>query len=241
MRRRAGFTLIEVMVVVAVLVIIAAVGVPSLAGLMDIQQRGAAKELAQTVTWLSDEARLQNVSFRLAINLDRNTWQIEVGDPGTLVFGSPEERVKAEEELKDAMFRFTEREVEEGAASEEGAEVEGLGNGFTALEDPSFTTKSELPGDTRFAWVYTAQYGEDGLRPHDAPPEDAAEDRIAYVHVFADGTAEHAVIRLVSGDDPEDGYSVEVDPLTGRAAITTDVVDPSQSFSWIPTEGPTLR
>ena len=58
-RHRSGMTLIEIIVVIAVLGVIAAVTVPSLAGLLDMQRRGSAKELALTYnnrdSLLSDE------------------------------------------------------------------------------------------------------------------------------------------------------------------------------------------
>ena len=61
---------------------------------------------------------MRNATFRIAYNLDRNTWKVEAGDPETLVFSSPEEREKHDEEISDMMSRFTKRELEEGAGEE---------------------------------------------------------------------------------------------------------------------------
>ncbi len=239
-RARTGMTLIEIMVVMAVLVVIAAVAVPSLAGLLDLQQRAAAKELGQTMTWLVDEARLRNTSFRVAFNLDRNTWKVEVGDPDTLVYATPDEREEAEEKLKDEMKRFTKRELAEGAADELDEE-DGPGR-FEGLTDESFTTQQELPGGTRFLYVYTPQYGEDGMRgSEDGPSDDPEKDAWAYVYIFPDGTAEQAVIRIVDEDDPEDGWSVVMDPMTGKVSLDSDLVDPTESLAWLPEEGPEFR
>ena len=52
---RRGLTLIEIMVALAIMVTIGA-AVPTLQGLLGLKQRAAAKELAQTYTWLLDEA-----------------------------------------------------------------------------------------------------------------------------------------------------------------------------------------
>ncbi|MEC8422603.1 MAG: prepilin-type N-terminal cleavage/methylation domain-containing protein [Myxococcota bacterium] len=241
-RTRRAMTLIEIMVVLAVLAIIAAVAIPSLSGLLDLQQRGAAKELAQTLGWLSDEARLRNVTFRIAYNLDDSTWKVEVGDPNTLVFATPEAREEAEEALRDRMSQFTEREIAAGEADEV-LEDEDAGPGqFSGLNDPAFTAQQELPGGSRFGFVYTPQYGQDGLMPsEDGPPDDPEDATIAYSYIFPDGTAEHTIIRIVDIDDPDDGWTLEMDPLTGNVRLDPDVRDPEDAFAWLPDEAPEIR
>lgn len=234
-------TLIEIVVVVAIMGLIAAVALPSLAGLLDLQQRAGAKELAQTYTWLVDEAALRNATFRIAFDLDQGSWKVEVGDPGTVVFSTPEEREEYDEALRDKMKRFTKRELEEGAA----ADIEDATGRFEGLTDPSFTTSQKLPYGTAFAWVWTPQYGEDGVRPDPDFKADELEEgetgRIAYSYIFSDGTAEHTVIRIVGEDDPDDGYTVEVEPISGRVHLHSDLVEPSESMAWLPDEGPSLR
>jgi type II secretory pathway pseudopilin PulG len=69
------------MVAIALMGVIAAIGVPAINGLLDLKQRAAAKELTQTYTWLLDEAALRNVAFRVVFNLDRRTWSIERATP----------------------------------------------------------------------------------------------------------------------------------------------------------------
>lgn len=235
-------TLIEVMVVMAVLAVIAAVAIPSLSGLLDLQQRGAAKELAQTLGWLSDESRLRNVTFRVAYNLDASTWKVEVGDPNTLVFATPEAREKAEEDLRDKMAQFTEREIAEGEADEVLENEDAGPRQFSGLNDPAFTAQQELPGGSRFGFVYTPQYGEGGLTPNeDGPPEDPEDAIIAYSYIFPDGTAEHTIIRIVDIDDPDDGWTLEMDPLTGTVRLDPDVRDPEDAFAWLPDEAPEIR
>ena len=236
-RARSGLTLIEIMVVMAVLGLLAAVGIPAMSGILDLQQQAAAKELAQTYTWLGDEAQLRNVTFRIAFNLDRGTWKIEVGDPDTLVFSDPDARQEYEAAQEDKMSRYTEREKIAGEDGEEGSEFT---NRFEGLTDDAFTTQQTLPGGTRFAWIYTPQYGDEGLSPSDTPPDDPEDEVIAYSYVFPDGTAEQTVIRIVDEDDPEDGYTIKVDPMTGTASLTTDVVDPAERDDNIPEEGPLL-
>lgn len=224
------------MVVIAVMAILIGIGGPALSGLLALEQQRAISELGQTFVWLRDEAALRNVTFRIAFNLDQNTWKVEVGDPNTLAFSNPEDREEYEEDLRDRMDRFTDREIEEGAASE----IET--RKFEGLDDPAFTTAQALPSGIRFAFVYTPQYGEDGVVPNDEPPEDPEEEAVAYAYVFPDGSTEHIVIRLVDVNDEDDGYTLEIEPLTGSVNISEDeITDPEDSLSWLPEQGPTLR
>ena len=236
---RKGLTLIEIMVVIAIIAIVLAVGMPAISGVLALQQQSAITELSKTYVWLIDEAAMRNATFRITYNLDRNTWKVEAGDPETLVFSTPEEREAYDEAVSDLMSRFTKRELEEGAGEEAAPQT----SRFEGLEDPVFTTEQTLPDGIMFSFVYTPQYGEDGRRPHpDGPPEDPEEDMIAYTYIFPDGTAEHTVIRIVDVYDPEDGYTLEVEPLSGAVKVTfDDITDPTDALSWLPEEGPPLQ
>lgn len=236
---RKGLTLIEIMVVMAIIAIVLAVGMPAISGVLALQQQAAITELSKTYVWLIDEAAMRNTTFRVAYNLDRNTWKVEAGDPSTLVFSTPEEREKHDEEVADMMSRFTQRELEEGAA----AEIEDASGRFEGLDDPVFTTDQTLPDGIRFQFIYTPQYGEDGMMANpDGPSDDPEEDIMAYTYVFSDGTAEHTVIRIVDVDDEDDGYTLEIEPLSGVVRVSIDeVIDPEESLSWLPDEGPSLQ
>ncbi len=256
-RSRQGLTLVEILVSIAIIGVLTLVAVPTLAGVLDIQQRSAARELSQTYIWLIDEARLRNVSFRVRYNLDRNTWKVEMGDPNTLVYGDPEARKEAEEKLADRMARFTEREKQEaGGGTQDLRGISGFSFGgddseadeeaiksqtWEGLDDPMFTTEQTLPYNAVLHYVWTPQYGEDGARGNDELPEDPEEESLAYTYIFPDGTAEHTVIRIITPGDEEDGWTIEVSPLTGGVSIHGDIVDPSESMSWLPEEGPDLQ
>ena len=238
---RRGLTLIEIMAAIALMSVVMVMAVPTLQGILDLQQRGAAKELAQTWSWLRDEATLRNVSFRIAFNLDRGTWRVEVGDPAASVFGTPEDREKDEEERKDELKRFTKKELEAGEADDLDG-TDDPNNSFTGLETTVVATEQSLPGGCRFLYVYTPQYGEEGMRPsEEGPPDDTELDHIAYAYIFPDGSMEQAVVRIVDEDDAEDGWSVYTEPLNGKVLMDSDLLDPATLNSWMPEEGPTLR
>ena len=237
MSRRDGMTLVEVMVVIAIVALVFGLAIPGVGAILDLQQRDAAKTIAQTYTWLLDEAAMRNASFRVVYYLDRNSWQVEVGDPDALVFGTPEERETFEQQLRDDMSRYTQRELEEGKA----AELEEKSGKFQGLSDNVFKVAQPLPDDCAFAYIYTPQYAPDGLSPSPEPPDDPADERVAYTYIFPNGTAEHTVIRIVDREDPEDGYTIEVEPISGRVHLSTDMVDPSTSMAWLPEEGPAIQ
>lgn len=236
-RGRQGMTLIEIMVTIAVIAIVVGLAVPGLSAVLDLQRRDAARTLAETYTWLLDEAAMRNVSFRVVYHLDERTWQVEVGDPNTVVFSTPEDREKFEQQLKDDMKRYTQREIEEGAA----AEVQARAGQFDTLDDTVFKTAQALPEGTVFSFVYTPQYGPHGVSPSAEMPEDPEDAAVAYTYIFSDGTAEHTLVRICDEEDPEDGFTVEVEPISGKVRLETDLTDPTQSMSWLPEAGPELQ
>ena len=117
-RGREGMTLIEIAVVIAIILMIGAVALPALNGFLLMEQSAAAKNLGITFKYLRDEAALRNVTFRVAFDLDKRTYEVQVGDPRTLIFLTPDERVAYEDALEDKLASTTEREREEGAGED---------------------------------------------------------------------------------------------------------------------------
>jgi prepilin-type N-terminal cleavage/methylation domain-containing protein len=232
---RRGMTLIEVMVTVAIVLLILAVGIPSIAGLMALQQRGVVYELATTFAYLRDEATLRNVTFRISFNLDRGTYEVQAGSPDATIFSSELERVEWERDLEDRLSAFTEREIQEGAADDL---MDQTGR-FQGLEDVTLDSKVELPGGSRYAWVWTPQH-EDPVEPAEFPPEDSEDDTIVYAHIFPNGQLEPVVVRIVDEDDADEGWTIIVEPLTGRIHLEDSLVEPEDLFDWLPTEGPEM-
>ena len=236
-------TLLEIMVVIAVLAVVMAIAIPSVSNVLHIQQVGATRELAQTYRFLREEAAMRNVTFRIAYNLDARTYTIEVGDPNTLVFTNPDEREAYEEEVAAKMSRFTDRELEEGAAEDL------VGNRFEGLDNEAFRDKVELPTNTYIAWFWSPQYGE-RVEPavawaegEEFDPDEADPDKpptIVYSYIFPNGHTEHTVLRIATIDDPEDGYTLEIEPLSGKVHMHDEPFDEEDSLSWVPDEAPDL-
>ncbi len=226
-RSRAGMALIEILVVIAILVGVAAIVIPTVSSYMQLEQRRVAKELAITYELLHDQAVMRNVTFRIAYHLDANYYQIEVGDPKVLIFDDPEKRKEFEDDLEDMLGRFEDDDPDRPDDPE---------SKFSRLQD-RFGTKVELPRGTRFGGVYTPQYGE-MLRPTGVDIEDEAA--VAYSYIFSNGFTEHTVVWLVEEEDEESGYTVEIEPLSGKVHLSGELVDFRDRFDFVPEQGPEL-
>lgn len=227
LRTREGFTILEVMVVIAIILAVVAVSIPALNAILSLDQRQAARDLALTYERLHDEAVLRNVTFRIAYHLDANYYEVEVGDPDTLIFDDPDRREAFEEELKDKLERYDPEERE--AALRDEVRFETIST--------FHKRKVELPASTAFGGVYTPQY-EDIVRP--TGEEDPEDQVVVYSYLFANGFAEPTVVQLVDADDDEEGFTIVVEPLSGRVRLETEVLDQHDVFRDVPERGPDL-
>jgi len=228
-RRRGGFTVLEVMVVIAILIAVVAVSAPALGNILALEQRRAARDLALTYERLHDEAVLRNVTFRIAYHLDGNFYTVEVGDPDTLIFDDPRKREDYEEALRDKLSRFSEEERVQAMQAE---------SRFETI-DTFHQQRIELPNGTRFGGVYTPQY-EDFVRPSGEDEEDPEEPLVVYSYLFANGFAEPTVVQLVEARHPDEGFTVVVEPLSGRVELKGELLEQHDVFRDVPDEGPEM-
>lgn len=235
-RARRGISLMEVMVVMAMMLLLLAVLAPATRTLFQLQQREGAKKLAAMYERLHDEAIMRNYSFRITYYLDDGKYEITPGQPGALISAGPQQRAEYAEEVKSKMRFMTE---EERLAYKRSSDQP-----FDALEVAGAMT-IELPSGVAFGGVYTPQYGrmvkpgetlEENEREVD---EDEKEPLKVYSYILNSGFSEHTLVWLVDANDPEDGWTVEVEPLSGAVKLHGELLDPAD-FDWIPTEGPSL-
>lgn len=231
-RDRRGMTLLEVMVSVAIMLLFAGVLVASLDGVLLLEQRGAARRLALIYEQLHDEAVLRNKTFRVSFDVEEGSYEIEVGDANALIFTNPEDREEAEENERD---KLADMSPEERKAYMER-------QGFATYSGDSFSGKIKLPGNTRFKSVYTPQYEEPVTPRERGERRDEDMPRRAFSYIFANGFAEYTVIQIVDAEaeDDEDGFTITVDPLSGRVEFHSELVDHHDAFDYVPDEGPRL-
>jgi type II secretory pathway pseudopilin PulG len=222
-------SLIEVMVVIAILMAIAVILVVPISSFLMLQQNSAARTLAITYEVLHDEAVLRNVTFRLAYHIDEGFYDVEVGRPETLIFNDPKAREAYEEKVQEAKSKLS----KDATPPPE--------NQFQRAMD-RFQTHVTLPRNTIFGGIYTPQYGElvkpttdeEKQRDEKAPP------KVVYSYIFPNGFAEHAVIQIVSASSPDDGYTVEVEPMSGKVHLYGELRDWEESNKNLPERGPEL-
>jgi len=83
-RRPAGFTLLELAVVLFIMGLILTVAMPYLGGLRSAQLKSEARRLASRANYLYEEAGAQKVLLRLTFDLDNNGYFVTRLDPFAL-------------------------------------------------------------------------------------------------------------------------------------------------------------
>jgi len=230
-------SLLEVMVVVVIMLAMVIVAVPALGSLFSLQQRKAAKDLVLVYHRLHDEAILRNVSFRIGFDLEGNSYSIETGEPGALIFDNPEDR-ESWEEMRDARFALmTDEELKQHEAARR--PFEKISEGLSETH--------KLPAGVRIGGVYTPQYSE-MMRPEAYGGEEIEAFNVegeeipgkVFSYIFPNGMSEHTVIWIVSEDEPKDGYTIEIEPLSGKIQLHRELLDWEDSYDFVPEEGPEL-
>lgn len=197
--RAGGFTLVELMIVVAILGLLGALVVPAVESASGANARKAAGELAGAMRYMFDTAALRHATCRLALDLDRRTWWAECAPGPAGVAADP---AREREEAERLAERF---------ADEEDPGVRRLlaRTAFGRFQD-RLVKERELPGKTGFGPVHL-----EGRR-------DAVEQGTAHVHFFPGGQAQRAWVPIVDGDNR---YTVVVEPFTGRARVVPGDVE----------------
>jgi hypothetical protein len=95
----------------------------------------------------------------------------------------------------------------------------------------------QLPSGMVFGGVYTPQYGE-LVEPQGEDDEESTLRVESYI--MSNGFVEHTLIQLVDEDDPTDGYTIEIQPLSGRVKLHSELLDPLNRLDFVPEEGPDL-
>ena len=193
-----GFTLIELMVVVAVVTVMAMAAVPAVNSLTGANARAAAGELAGAMRWLFDTAALRHETCRLALDLDKATWWPECAARRDQAAGAGAPAPYSPEEDEALAERFPD---------ERSADARRLlaRSRFGEFADRQ-VKRRELPGNAGFVEVWAQHLSE------------PAAKGMAYVYFYPQGQAETARVTIA---DAGHVYSVVLQPLTGRSRVVT--------------------
>lgn len=228
-RYRQGISLMEVLVVISILLALMVVAAPAIGSILKLEQRRSAKRVAMLYERLHDEAVLRNHTFRIQFNLASNEYKVEVGEARAVIYSTPEQRDRYEEETTRKLALMDEEERRQHEASRKP---------FERL-NAHFKSEFKLPKGLEIGGIYTPQYGKmmtlDELPddPEDGPP-------VVESYVFASGFTEHTVIWLTEEGEPDEGWTIVVEPLSGRVHLHGELVDWEDTIDEIPDEGPSL-
>lgn len=196
--RSRGFTLVELMIVVAIVGLLGALVVPAVESVSGANARKAAGELAGTMRYLFDTAALRHATCRLALDLDQRSWRAECA-PGGVTMAPETGRGRDDGALAERFPDEKDPEVRRLLAR----------TSFGRFED-RLVKERALPGSTRFGAVHL-----EGRR-------DALEEGTAYVYFFPGGQAQRAWVPVKDGTNL---FTVVVEPFTGRARVVAGAVE----------------
>ncbi len=217
-----GFTLIEVMIAMALVVMMFAAAVMGLRSYAKSDLRAAATHLAGTIRYLFDRASTTGRVHRLVLDFETGRYWAEASED-SFVF-------PAGKETADTRKIAAEEAAKEEEAEREEAEKESF---FGASQIPArYLPKPFIPTRAKFK-----AFREPAVRPitlkSDVHLVDIYTPRLlkplstgrGYLYFFPMGMTEAAVIHL-SGKDGHSFYSLVVHPLTGRVSVKNTFVEP---------------
>jgi len=202
-RQPRGFTLIEVLIVMAVIGVVALAAAPAVNSLTGANARSSAGEIAGASRYLFDTAALRHQTCRLVIDIDAREWWAECT---TATAGS---RRNQPVMGKDGTAEDDERELARGFSDELDPEKRKFlaRAKFAEFKDRQ-VQKRKLKGGASFEKVWT---------PRGRDPQTKGK---AYVYFFPQGQADRAQIPVSDGGN---AYTVVTQPLTGRARVVTGI------------------
>ena len=196
-RKMAGFTLIELGVVLAIVMLLVVVGIATMQGIRKADISTSAAKISASIRYLYDLAAINNRTYRLVFDFESSSYwgeQIDLSQTcGTAVLPSDEER------------KFGSDEPTIG-----GSEVSDSPTGGQGKLKDNLLSKRELPKGIRFMGVMTTHQDE------------LTEDGTAEVYFFPSGYVERAFIYLERDGEV---YTIETLPLRGVGVVHSKELD----------------
>jgi prepilin-type N-terminal cleavage/methylation domain-containing protein len=172
MRDSRGFTLLELLIVVALIALISALAIPSVSSYFQISMNSAMRDLASTVKESYNSTVLTGRVYRIVYDLKHGQYWVESGPPNILL------DTKETKEKEERRKRFS-RPADENTPPE---------NPF--MMDKSITRKKvSLPRGVKFDEIFTGQSKE------------PIKEGLAYTHFFPHGITEQTVLHLSDTSD----------------------------------------
>jgi len=240
MRRERGFTLIEVIVVLAIIGLIMGLGVRGMRSLAKSDLRESSAHLSGAMRYLFDRASTTGKIHRLVIDMETEQYWAEVSDDRFFI--------PRESESEQALRRRENKEADED--EEEQKRLERISKNYDNSSTPSSSSfdlsKLEV-GDFKPKRARFAAFKEVAIKPvklkkakirsvYTPRLTDPLTSGRAYVYFFPLGQTEPAIITM-SDDSGPPTYSLVVHPITGRVRVYDQEVLPPSSRQRTDDEG----
>ena len=200
--RDQGLTLIEIMVVIALVATIMALGVTVINDVSDSDLKEASSRLSGTLKYVFNEAAIQKKYYRLVIDLDSQQYYAEARTSPFLI--SLNQEVKAP----------TKKPEEKPEATVEPEELlQPEGDDFAKVEE-YLIEPQQLSDPVKIVDVFVGHL------------QQKATTGKVEIYFFPHGWTEPTVINLTNGEE-DNYYSVIVNPATGKAEIKNEYTEAS--------------
>jgi general secretion pathway protein H len=217
-RRSRGMTLIEIMVVVAILGLMLGATVVSFRSVTKSELRGTASKLAGAIRYCFDRSVTTGSYYRIVLDLDGNSYWAERSDDRMYLARGKEASGGKGQAFDEAAKE--KQQAEEDKKFDE--QLQSLGGVAATIDPPPRPKRAKFQTfkDTTLPQVKLGHVRlTDVLTPRQ--PEPYSKGR-AYLYFFPDGHTENAIVRLSDGDA---WYSLVVHPLTGRVEVRSEKVE----------------
>jgi general secretion pathway protein H len=240
MRRERGFTLVEVMVVIAIIAVVVGLGARGLRSLAKSDLRESSAHLSGAMRYLFDRASTTGKMHRLVLDMETDQYWAEVSDDRFYI--------PREAESEQAMRRREDREADEDEEEQKRLDraAKNYDNSSTPASSSFDLSKLEV-GDFKPKRARFAAFKEVAIKPvklKKAKIRSVYTPRLtepltsgrAYVYFFPLGQTEPAIITLSSDDGPPI-YSLVAHPITGRVRVYDQEILPPASRQRTDDEG----
>jgi general secretion pathway protein H len=225
-RRAAGFTLIELMIVVVLLGLVMTVAVRGIRSLAKSDMRISSVKLAGAIRYLFDRASTTGRMHRLVIDFESKRYWAEVSDDQ---YYMPRER-ETDLQREEADKKAKEEDEEEAAKRQEEADQ------ANAAGSPQYDTTKYQPKEFKSKRARFSAFKELAVKPaaiKGAKIQGLFTPRLAtpmntgrgYIYFFPLGMTEAAQV-YISDEEEKTFYTLVVHPLTGRVQIINKYVEP---------------
>ncbi len=191
-----GMTLIEIMVALAIIAIVSVSAIVGLGAIKRGKLRSSANKLAGTIRYAHNRAITTNSYYRLKMDLDKNTYQLEVSEHAPrLRKGQTAEEVASTEPLTNSP-----------SAPEDDVSSASPKASFETVSDTS-TRPVEIPPEIELKAAFTSR------------TKDVKRNGKVYLYFFPDGHTEQGFICIGRRDESDSEYLLKIGPLTGRVVL----------------------